>query len=224
MRRWSLALILILIVVAAYVLFPREQVSVRPVAVTPSTAKRAPAHQPLVLAPHARRPASVPLKITKPHAAIKLDRENRQVRRDREPVEVSGRRWRWLSGAVAVAAGDPRVAHVSRLSERPGFWVIATSDLPTGVEGFPLVEREDNGLVGIFTGVLKAVGKAGLQHEGQFQSVCPCEIQQSLPQIRSYLLEVPQGQNHEELRTCLKGTGLFKRLEWEILDHPQTAL
>jgi|GEM_PF-4562056 len=222
MRRWSIALILI--AVTAYVLFPREQISVRPIVAKSADTNRAPAQQPLVLAPHARRPAALPKKVVNPQSVIRLDRQSVHVLSGRDPVEVSGRRWRWLAGAVAVPAGDQRVAHLPRLSERPGFWVIASGDLPAGMEGFPLVEREDNGLIGIFTGVLKAVGKAGLQNEGQFQSACPCEIQQSLPHIKSYLLEVSQGQTHEELRTCLKGTGLFKRLEWEILDHPQTAL
>lgn len=222
MRRWSFALILI--AVAVYLLFRREQVSVRPVVATSSPVKRAPAQQPLVLAPHARRPAAEPKKIVRPQSVIRLDRQVLQVRSDREPLEVSGRRWRWMTGAVAVPAGDQRVAHVARISERPGFWVIASGDLPPGMEGLPLVEREDNGLLGIFTGVLKALGKPSLESSGQFQSVCPCEIQQSMPNIKSYLLEVSQAQSHEELRTCLKGTGLFKRLEWEILDHPNTSL
>lgn len=91
------------------------------------------------------------------------------------------------------------------------------------MEGLPLVEREDNGLVGIFTGVLKAMGKSGLQNDGQFRSVCPCEINQAYPQLKSYLLETSDGQSHEELKTCLQGTGLFNRLEWEILDHPHTS-
>lgn len=221
MRRWSFALILIAVTV--YMLFPREQVSVRPVIVSASPAKRAPAQQPLVYQPHARRPAAEPKKMVRPQSVIRLQRQALKSEA-RDPIEVSGHRWRWLTGAVAVPAGDPRVAHVARLSERPGFWVIASGDLPPGMEGLPLVEREDNGLLGIFTGVLKALGKSSLENSGQFQSVCPCEIQQSLPNIKSYLLEVSSGQSHEELRTCLMGTGLFKRLEWEILDHPNTSL
>jgi hypothetical protein len=164
----------------------------------------------------------VPKKVA-PQSALKIDRQAVFARDERPALEQSGRRWRWLDGAVAVPSGDPRVAHVTRLSERAGFWVIASGDLPAGMDGMPLVEREDNGLVGIFTGVLKAMGKSGLQDDGQFRSVCPCEVNQAYPQLKSYLLETSDGQSHEELKTCLQGTGLFKRLEWEILDHPHTS-
>jgi hypothetical protein len=221
MRRWSI--VLILIVVAVYVFYPKERVSVVAPAVVIKTVVQPVVHKPLVLAPHIRRPASVLLKKVAPQSALKIDRQNVFARGDRPALEQSGRRWRWLDGAVAVPSDDPRVAHIPRLSERAGFWVIASGDLPSGMEGLPLVEREDNGLVGIFTGVLKAMGKPGLQDDGQFRSACPCEINQAYPQLKSYLLEVSNGQSHEELKTCLQGTGLFKRLEWEILDHPHTS-
>ncbi len=218
MRRWSIALIFMAVIV--YALFPREQDSARPVIVSAPKNLRAPAQQILVLAPQVRAPATAAKNTARSKSAIRLGRKEVQAR---SGFEQSGRRWRWLSGAVAIRAQD-HLAHLPRLSERPGFWVIAATDLPAGVAGLPLVEREDNGLVGIFTGVLKAVGKASLQSSGQFQSVCPCEIEQAYPQIKSYLLATGQGQSHVELRTCLEGTGLFKRLDWEILDHPNSSL
>ncbi len=221
MRRWPF--FVILIAVAAYVFSPKERVSVVAPALVTRAATPKVVQAPLVLAPHVRRPASVVPKKVAPQSALKIDRQSVFTREDRPLLVQSGRRWRWLDGAVAVPSDDARVAHVPRLSERAGFWVIASGDLPAGMEGLPLVEREDNGLVGIFTGVLKAMGKPGLQNDGQFRSACPCEINQAYPQLKSYLLEVSAGQSHEELKTCLQGTGLFKRLEWEILDHPRTS-
>ncbi len=221
MRRWSV--VILLIVVAAYVFYPKERVGVVAPALVTKAATPKVVQTPLVLAPHIRRPASVVPKQVASQSALKIDRQAVFPRDDRPMLVQSGRRWRWLDGAVAVPSDDPRVAHVPRLSERAGFWVIASGDLPAGMEGLPLVEREDNGLVGIFTGVLKAMGKAGLKDDGQFRSACPCEVNQAYPQLKSYLIEVSDGQSHEELRTCLQGTGLFKRLEWEILDHPHTS-
>jgi len=168
-----------------------------------------------------RAPAQVGSEKAHLKATIKLDRAQVDGNVERPLLEQKSHRWRWLSGAVAVSSSDPRVAGIARLSERAGFWIIAEGDLPGGVEGLPLVEREDNGLVGIFTGVMKAMGKSGLQEASQFQTQCPCEVQESYPQLKSYLLK-PHGDNYSEFKDCLQGLGVFKKLEWEILDHPRT--
>lgn len=154
-------------------------------------------------------------------ATIKLDRSEVSHHRERPLLEQKSHRWRWLSGAVAVSSGDERVAQIPRLSERAGFWIIAEGDLPAGVVGFPLLEREDNGLLGIFTGTMKAMGKGQLRSPDQFQTQCPCEIQESYAQLKSYLLK-PKDDNYSEFKDCLASTGLFKKLEWEILDRPRT--
>ena len=219
MRRWSVFVILIL--AAIYFFYPKEQRAV-PAVVSAPNIKRTPAQQPLVFSMHNRRPVRPP-KRAPAQSVLRVDRAKLTVNSGRPSLEQNGRRWRWMSGAVAVFAGDLRVAHLPRLSERPGFWIVASSDLPAGVVGLPLVEREDNGLLGIFTGILKAIGKSGLNDPGQFYSVCPCEIEESYPQLKSYLLRPSQGQEYQELSTCLQGTGLFKRLDWEILDHPRTS-
>ncbi|MBY0517028.1 MAG: hypothetical protein K2P81_08980 [Bacteriovoracaceae bacterium] len=134
----------------------------------------------------------------------------------------NGRLWRWLDGAVAVDSNDSRVRDIPVISRRAGFVIIASGDLPRGVEGLQLVEREDNKLVGIFTGILKAQGSNQLSQSSQFSSQCPCEIKESYPSIRGYLIKSSE-ENHEELRTCLQSTGLFKKLEWEILSQARFA-
>lgn len=210
----------ILIVAAGYFFYPKEQKTVPAVVARPNI-KRTPAHQPLMFSMQDRRPIR-PAKRAPAQSVLRVDRGKLTVDSERAPLKQNGRRWRWMSGAVAVSAGDLRVAHLPRLSERPGFWIVAASDLPPTVIGLPLVEREDNGLLGIFTGVLKAIGKSELQNDGQFRSVCACEIEESYPHLKSYLLRPSHGQEHQELSTCLQSTGLFKRLSWEILDHPNT--
>jgi hypothetical protein len=127
--------------------------------------------------------------------------------------------WKWLEGVVAVkkSALPPGVPIIG---QRAGFVIVASSEVPQNVESFLLVERADNGVKGIFTGVIKAMGGVNLESAGQFLSQCPVEMVESFPAIKSYLLKVHSQDELEESMTCLKSTGLFKHLEWEILSAP----
>lgn len=149
---------------------------------------------------------------------IQLPREVAFVN-ERAPIVQNEVEWKWLEGAVAVkkSALPPGVPVIS---QRPGFVIVASSDLPANVANFPLVERVDNGVKGIFTGVIKAMGGASLESAGQFLSQCPVEMVESFPSIKSYLLKVHSQDELEESMSCLKATGLFKHLEWEILSSP----
>lgn len=172
------------------------------------------------------RPTRAPAAIPRPPAqaaAIQLAPHLQSVDTTRAGMEQNGRKWRFVEGVRAVLADDPRLARVERLSQRAGFWIIAEADVPAGMESMGLVEREDNGLMGIFTGTLKAMGNKRLKGSGQFLSECPAQIEESYPQINSYLLRSADADGAHDLRDCLVSTGLFKRVEWEILDRPHLA-
>ncbi|MFP5490082.1 MAG: hypothetical protein ACLGG0_01175 [Bacteriovoracia bacterium] len=185
-------------------------------------------HSPILVASHTpplRQPAAqrvlpgIPVeRKSGREAMIQLPREVAFVN-EKTPIVQNEVEWKWLEGAVAVkkSALPPGVPVIS---QRPGFVIVASSELPANMVSFPLVERTDNGVKGIFTGVIKAMGGASLESAGQFLSQCPVEMVESFPSIKSYLLKVHSQDELEESMSCLKATGLFKHLEWEILVSP----
>jgi len=93
---------------------------------------------------------------------------------------------------------------------------VRAGDVPVGTETFAVVERSDNGVLGVMTGVLKAMGDRG---DGDFLNECPGEMVESYPALKSHLLR-PSGEP-DEFHNCLTALNRFKRLEWEILDRPR---
>lgn len=136
----------------------------------------------------------------------------------RPPIEQNGRRWQFLAGlsAVSVEANVPG----EDLGQLSGYKIVPSSEVPEGVESFSLVKREDNGLVGIFTGVIRAVGERGTA--GSFQSECPVQVKEAYPELKSYLLKASSEAELQECFQCLSNLQRFRSLDWEILDHPRT--
>jgi len=179
------------------------------------TSERVPAST-VVLRPPLKNKASK--KPSPGHDPIQLDEHVAPIDDARAPITQGRHRWRFLAGvsAIAVDAHDP----LARLS---GYAIVNSADVPAGVEALSLVKREDNGLVGIFTGVIRAVGEKG-QSQGSFLSECSQgHIQESYPALKSYLLKSNPDQDAQEYFQCLSGLGRFKTLNWEILDHPRSG-
>lgn len=216
------ALISLIIIIAVFVWWKSSSENTHVANLSESTPS------PILVASHSpptRQPAAQKLlpgipveKKSGREALIQLPRDVAFVN-ERAPIVQNEVEWKWLEGVVAIkkSALPPGVPVIS---QRPGFVVVASSDLPANVVSFPLVERTDNGVKGIFTGVIKAMGGASLESAGQFLSQCPVEMVESFPSIKSYLLKVHSQDELEESMSCLKGTGLFKHLEWEILSSP----
>lgn len=139
----------------------------------------------------------------------------------RAGFEQGGERWRWVDGLVAVAEGTQGIDRALIKETRPGFWLLSGADLPVDTPHLKLVQREDNGLLGIYTGVIRAMGKGEAHAAQPWRSDCPAQVVESYPALDSVLLRAPAGVKDDELSGCLRHTNLFKRVEWEILDRPR---
>jgi hypothetical protein len=159
-----------------------------------------------------RAPAQIirPVSLTKNEVA-QLPAHDR-VPANLAPIRQSGRQWRQLDGVVAVRTS----ARLPRVSELHGFSLVHSGDVPVGTETFPVVERTDNGMLGVMTGVLKALGDKGA---GEFLGDCPGTVVETYPALKSHLLR-PSGEP-DDFMNCLAALNRFKRLEWEILDRPR---
>lgn len=169
---------------------------------------------PLVLAPEVK---------PRPHASrvIQLDEHDREHDVTRPSIQQNGRRWSFVAGVAAVSHGAPGTEHIPVRSGLGGFDVVGESDVPANVESYPIVQREDNGLLGIFTGTIKAVGERG--PAGGHADDCPGgQVQESYPALKSYLLRSSDAGSAQTYFDCLTNSGRFKRVEWEILDHPRS--
>lgn len=148
---------------------------------------------------------------------IKLEDYDSPIDSTRPTIANGKRNWHFISGLSAVAINTPGIP--TPLDVMSGFAVINSGDVPAGVESYSLVKRDDNGLVGIFTGIIKAVGEKGAT-PGSFLTECPQgEIKESYPALKSYLLKA-HNSDEQEFFECLSLLRRFKLLEWEILDHP----
>ena len=206
MKRY--ALIVVIILVAAVVWWKSSETThvANLSDITPSPILTA-SHSPPMRQPAAQRvlPGIPVERKSGREAMIQLPREVAFVN-ERAPILQNEVEWKWLEGAVAVKKSALPLG-VLVIAQRPGFVIVASSDLPANVANFPLVERVDNGVKGIFTGVIKAMGGASLESAGQFLSQCPVEMVESFPSIKSYLLKVHSQDELEESMSCLKSTG-----------------
>jgi hypothetical protein len=159
-----------------------------------------------------RAPAQSPNPVAKPRNEVAQLPEHDRAFTNAPVLRQSGREWRQLDGVVAVRAS----ARLPSVSELHGFSLVRSGDVPAGTETFAVVERSDNGLLGVKTGVLKALGDRG---EGEFLQDCPGIMVETYPALKSYLLR-PSGEP-DEFHQCLSALNRFKRLEWEILDRPR---
>jgi hypothetical protein len=131
----------------------------------------------------------------------------------RPALKQAGRTWNWLEDVAAVPAREAQAQGLQSLTTWHGHWLVRAGDVPASLRGLPVVAREDNpGVVGIFTGVLKAIGE-----KRAFLDECPCDVEAAYPSIKSYLLRARGAP--EELHSCLSELQAFRQLEWEILDR-----
>jgi len=187
----------------------KTDVRIEPEKITPA-ARPSPA---VVIAPSASRsPAQVAAPLNPPRNEVAQLPEHDRDYSTKPPLKQSGREWRYLDGVVAVRPSG----QLPSLSELHGFSLVRAADVAVGTETFAVVERSDNGILGVMTGVLKAMGDRGA---GDFLNHCPGEVVESYPALKSHLLR-PSGEP-DEFHYCLTALNRFKRLEWEILDRPR---
>lgn len=158
-----------------------------------------------------------------PRAAFTVDAASVYPEPQRPPLRVSGHAWNWLSGVVAVPEELARARGMSIQSSARGFALVSASEVPAEVESFSLLERADNGLVGVFTGVIVTQSFEPLENAEGLARSCGVQVSQSYPAIKSYLFKNLDKTETEDSMTCLRETALFKRLEWEILSGPRLA-
>lgn len=177
---------------------------------------------PLVLrAPSA---TSAPPKLTRAaRASFALAAGDAYLDPQRPSLKASGHVWNWLSGMVAVPEELARERGLGIQSTARGFALVSASEVPPELESFPLLERADNGLVGVLTGVIVSQSFTPLENVDGLARSCGVVLAQSYPAIKSYLFKVLDKSETEDSITCLRETGLFKRLEWEILSGPRLA-
>lgn len=224
MAHWRIFLsITLLIILAGVVLTEKKHES------PPAIAEETPVRlgEIVVQAPVPLRAPSAALPLQKPgkskRASFNVDTSQVFPDSHRAPVRVNGHVWKWLSGVVAVKEEIAREREISFQTTARGFALVSASEVPAEVESFSLVERADNGLVGVFTGVIVSQSKAPLENLDGLASSCGLSVVQSYPAINSYLFNNLDKSENEESITCLRETGLFKRLEWEILSGPRLA-
>jgi hypothetical protein len=140
---------------------------------------------------------------------------------ERALLQQNNRRYKFLSGVVAISERDLPVG-VEVLSRRQTLVLVNAADVPAGVKTMEIVERQDNRSLGIFTGTLKAIARAPLESENVLTE-CNCQVKERYPAIKSYLLLPSETANPSELKDCLTQSGLFKRLDWEILEAPRLS-
>lgn len=152
---------------------------------------------------------------------LRLPAHARVENPERRELSQNNRRYKFLSGVVAISERD-LPAGVEILSRRQTLVLINAADAPAGAKTMEIVERQDNRSLGIFTGTLKAIAKATLESENVLTD-CGCQVKERYPAIKSYLLLPSDASNTSELKDCLGQSGLFKRLDWEILEAPRLS-
>lgn len=216
MKRWiQLCVLSFAILGFWWILTPPDQKVVPVTKITNQKIERVPA-QAKVVVPAKVKPQ--PLQQKKLQTGpIELSDYDSQVDDARAEIVNGNRRWKFISGLSAVALSTPGIP--TPLDVMSGFAVINSADVPEGVESFSLVKRDDNGLIGIFTGTIKAIGEKA-DFPGSFLSECPQGgIKESYPALKSYLLKANSSEEQAYFE-CLSSLRRFRRLEWEILDHP----
>lgn len=203
-----------------WVLTPPPELRLKEVLVVKNSPKRAPAQS------SSSAPAlpllPTPIKRPPTRQVLELPEHSTQVDEERPPLQSGKHRWHFLAGLSAIARGAGGGAGLDGYGEFSGYQILSTADVPAGVESFALVKRADNGIVGIFTRVIRAVGERGA-HSAQFVNECPQgAILESYPVLKSYLLRAHSSTDDQEYFECLSALGRFKSLDWEILDHPRS--
>lgn len=224
MAHWRifLSITLVIILGGLYLTEDRREMA-------PMIAEKAPVRlsEIVVQAPVPLRAPSAALALQKPikskQASLNVGDAEAVHDSQRAPLKVAGHVWNWLSGVVAVVEDVAREQGLIIMSSARGFAVVSASEVPAEVESFSLLERADNGLVGVLTGVIVAQSFEPLENPEGVANTCGVSLGQSYPAIKSYLFKKLDKFETEELITCLRETGLFKRLEWEILSGPRLA-
>lgn len=170
--------------------------------------------------PDSRQPAQVDTSIPNDEA---LPPSASADASEGEIIINNKRSWKLIKGVRAIDAHDPLVRDIRPVGKLSGFVILRAQDVPAGSTPLRLVRRADNGLVGVFTGIIKAIGEKG-SNTGSFVSDCPQGgIEESWPALKSYLLKASRPSDEGSYFDCLTNLGRFKRLEWEILDHPRSS-